>query len=122
MQAEMRALNAAVMAYISHSPNTQNANANTKAVPSVESIVQQITPQIVKSIPEFIAPELQAMRSHLQETLRIQQTESAKELSLKMSLTLQAVEAIRGLVGGHKHSNLSPRPSNAAVGATNGSS
>ncbi|RPD56964.1 hypothetical protein L227DRAFT_633021 [Lentinus tigrinus ALCF2SS1-6] len=108
MQAEMRALNAAVMAYISHSPNAAPAN------PTADTLAQQITPQIVKSIPELIAPELQAMRNQLQETLRIQQSESAKELSLKMSLTLQAVEAIRGLVGGmHK----SPRPTAAATHA-----
>ena len=44
MQAEMRALNAAVMAYISHSPNAQSAN------PPVDAIVQQIAPQIAKSI------------------------------------------------------------------------
>lgn len=107
MQAEMRALNAAVMAYISHSPNTQPANQ------TADTLAQQITPQIVKSIPELIAPELQTMRNQLQETLRIQQSESAKELSLKMSLTLQAVEAIRGLVGGtHK----SPRPGAVAGG------
>ncbi|TFK86668.1 hypothetical protein K466DRAFT_492393 [Polyporus arcularius HHB13444] len=101
MQAEMRALNAAVMAYISHSPHAQPPS------PAADTLAEQITPQIIKSIPELIAPELQAMRNQLQESLRIQQTESAKELSLKMSLTLQAVEAIRGLMGGtHK----SPRP------------
>ncbi|KAI0747032.1 hypothetical protein C8Q80DRAFT_815112 [Daedaleopsis nitida] len=119
MQAEIRALNAAVMAYISHSPNIPPANANP--VPNVDAIVQQITPQIVKSIPEMIGPELQTMRNQLQDSLRTQQSESAKELSLKMSLTLQAVEAIRGLVGGKNPSVLSPRPGNAAV-AVNGNS
>ena len=115
MQAEMHALNAAVKAYITHSPASQQPSNL-----SADAIAQQITPQLVKTIPELIVPELNAVRSQLQETLRTQQSESAlKELSLKMSLTLQAVEAIRGLVGGtHKappQNVTSPRPSNATA-------
>ncbi|TBU31430.1 hypothetical protein BD311DRAFT_776108 [Dichomitus squalens] len=93
MISEMRALNAAVRAYISQGSSSQSAE------PMGDAVVKQIAPYLVKSIPELIAPQLQGLRDQ-QETLRAAHTQAIQELSTKMSSTLQAIEAIRVLVGG----------------------
>ncbi|KAM5530372.1 hypothetical protein V8D89_015958 [Ganoderma adspersum] len=90
MISEMRALNAAVRAYISQS----SSSAHQPAEPTGDAVVKQLAPYLVKSIPELIAPQLQG----LQDTLRATQTQAIQELSTKMTTTLQTVEAIRDLV------------------------
>ena len=99
MISEMRALNAAVRAYISQS----STSAHQPAEPTGDAVVKQLAPYLVKSIPELIAPQLQG----LQDTLRATQTQAIEELSTKMTTTLQTVEAIRDLVApsdGHRKS------------------
>ncbi len=99
MISEMRALNAAVRAYISQS----SSSAQPPAEPSRDAVVKQLAPYLVKSIPELIAPQLQG----LQDTLRATQAQAIQELSTKMTTTLQTVEAIRDLIvpgGGHPKS------------------
>ncbi|KAI1797976.1 hypothetical protein LXA43DRAFT_876275 [Ganoderma leucocontextum] len=91
MISEMRALNAAVRAYISQS----SASSHQPAEPTGDAVVKQLAPYLVKSIPELIAPQLQG----LQDILRATQTQAIQELSTKMTTTLQTVEVIRDLIG-----------------------
>lgn len=90
MISEMRALNAAVRAYISQS----SSSAQQPAEPTGDAVVKQLAPYLVKSIPELIAPQLQG----LQDKLRVTQTQAIQDLSTKMMTTLQTVEAIRDLI------------------------
>ncbi|PIL27723.1 hypothetical protein GSI_10876 [Ganoderma sinense ZZ0214-1] len=90
MISEMRALNAAVRAYISQS----SSSAHQPAEPTGDAVVKQLAPYLVKSIPELIAPQLQGLR----DSLRATQTQVIQELSTKMTTTLQTVEAIRDLI------------------------
>ncbi|KAI0371300.1 hypothetical protein BV20DRAFT_1112667 [Pilatotrama ljubarskyi] len=94
MQTEMRALNAAVVAYLAQRPSS------TPSLPSADALTEQIVPQIMASLPRVLVPELQGLRDQVQEILRRQQAEFLKELSSHMSTTLQqSVEAIRGVMG-----------------------
>ncbi|KAI0777201.1 hypothetical protein BD413DRAFT_172001 [Trametes elegans] len=92
MQAEMRALNAAVVAALAQRPYSQ------PPAPSAEALTQHIVPQVVASLPQAITPELRGFRDQVQELLRAQQAELVKELSSNMSTTLQSVDAIRVLM------------------------
>lgn len=88
MQSEMRALNAAVVAYLAQRP------ASTPTLPSADVLVEQVA----ASLPRVIVPELQGLRDQIQETLRTQQTQFLKELSFNVSSTRQSVEDIRALL------------------------
>ena len=112
MISEMRALNAAVRAYISQ-------GSSQSAEPTGDAVVKQIAPYLIKSIPELIAQQLQGLREQ-QETLRAAQTQAIQDLSTKMSSTLQAVEAIRVLVGDVQ--DKSPSPSDTTHPTVNGTS
>ncbi|KAI0336699.1 hypothetical protein GY45DRAFT_1315304 [Cubamyces sp. BRFM 1775] len=87
MQAEMKALNAAVVAYLAQRPST------TPSLPSADALAEQLVPRLTTAIPKAITSELQGF---LQEMLRSQQAE-IKELMTTMS-SQDSVEVIRGLV------------------------
>ncbi|KAI0360433.1 hypothetical protein OH77DRAFT_1586044 [Trametes cingulata] len=113
MQTEMRALNAAVVAYLAQRPST------TPSLPTADALTEQIVPQIITSLPKLLGSEL---RDQLQEVLRSQQAEFLKELSSKMSTTLQqSVEALRGSMGQmHDPANAEPSVSSSSVNGVDG--
>ncbi|KAH9887220.1 hypothetical protein C8Q73DRAFT_656906 [Cubamyces lactineus] len=87
MQAEMKALNAAVVAYLAQRPTT------TPALPSADVLAEQLVPRLATAIPKAITSELQGF---LQEMFRSQQAE-IKGLVTTMS-SQDSADIIRGLV------------------------
>ncbi|EIW55566.1 uncharacterized protein TRAVEDRAFT_30369 [Trametes versicolor FP-101664 SS1] len=105
MQSEMRALNAAVVAYLAQRP------ASTPTLPSADILVEQVA----ASLPRVIVPELQGLRDQIQETLRTQQTQFLKELSFNVSSTRQSVEDIRALLEKIPNQESTPTASDSPI-------
>ncbi|KAI0674541.1 hypothetical protein C8Q78DRAFT_1015408 [Trametes maxima] len=89
MQSEMRALNAAVVAYLAQRPHS------TPTPPSTDTLVEQLVSQLVTSLPKAIIPATQSLQNEIQEMLRSQQVGFMQELS---SSTQKTIEAFRGLI------------------------
>ncbi|KAI8986670.1 hypothetical protein BD414DRAFT_440026 [Trametes punicea] len=91
IQAALRALNAAVVAYHAERPST------SPSLPPAETLVEQIGPQIATSVLKMMTPELQGFRDQVQELLRSQQAE-VKNLVNNLAATRDSIGAIRDLV------------------------
>ncbi|KAH9849577.1 hypothetical protein C2E23DRAFT_352731 [Lenzites betulinus] len=87
MQSEMRALNAAVVAYLSQRPSTVSAG------PSADAIAEHI----LNALPQVIVPELEGLRDQIQEIVHSQHAELLKHLSSNVISTQHSVGAIREL-------------------------
>ncbi|KAI0634820.1 hypothetical protein C8Q77DRAFT_1104172 [Trametes polyzona] len=94
MQAEMRAMNAAVVAWISQSPSSG------PAAPPADVLAQQIAQHLIPSLPKALNPELQGLRNELQQFFRDQQAESLEKLASNVSYTRQLVDVIRQSIEG----------------------
>ncbi|KAI0824807.1 hypothetical protein BC628DRAFT_1321578 [Trametes gibbosa] len=85
MQSEMRALNAAVVAYLSQRPSTGPSGSSADA----------IAEHILNSLPKVIAPELHNLHDQIQETIRSQHVELLKELTSNMTSPQHSATVIR---------------------------
>ncbi|KAI0646532.1 hypothetical protein C8Q79DRAFT_908973 [Trametes meyenii] len=93
MQSEMRALNAAVVAYLAQRP------LSTPTPPSADASVERLMSQLTTSLPKAIVPMIQSFKNEVQDMLRSQQVGIVQELS---SSTQKSIEALRELIDNNR--------------------
>ncbi|OBZ77719.1 hypothetical protein A0H81_02621 [Grifola frondosa] len=92
MQGELRALNTAVSTYISTDA------VPPLHVPSADELLQGVMPYLAQSVRTLINPYLLHHRGEIQECLRAQSAEVESQVTSKLVVTQQMVEAIHSWV------------------------
>ncbi|KAI0693286.1 hypothetical protein BC835DRAFT_1354408 [Cytidiella melzeri] len=108
---EIKALNAALSAYISRPPDP----VPPPQLPDIRTMVEALRPSLMASVRENISPMLQGLRDQIEKILLDHTTELSKTVMTKLGVVLRTQNAIRDFMEQQRQAETSPAAASEAA-------